>query len=129
MSTGVATQDLVRQHALVVSDKAERVFHYHANTIQMLAEMMGAAGLSHPSQTSADLLMTQDLNGRAIQFFSKETTLAEGILLGTPEFIELLPKLFATHSQKASETWFGRERLARKPQDCMHKFPNAILGA
>jgi hypothetical protein len=110
--TGVATQDPVRQRALVVTDKAERVYHYQANTIHMLAEMMGAEGLWHPSQISADLLMTRDANGQAAPFSSKETTLAEGVLLRTPELIELLPEPFATHSQKASQTRFGAERLA-----------------
>jgi glutamate synthase domain-containing protein 2 len=110
--TGVATQDPVRQRALVVTDKAERVYHYHANTIHMLAEMMGAAGLSHPSQITADLLMTRDTNGQAVPFSSKETTLAEGVLVGSPELIELLPEPFASHWQVASETRFGAERLA-----------------
>ncbi|MGA0792489.1 MAG: FMN-binding glutamate synthase family protein, partial [Burkholderiaceae bacterium] len=110
--TGVATQDPVRQRALVVTDKAERVYRYHANTIHMLAEMMGAAGLSHPSQITADLLMTRDTHGQAVPFSSKETTLAEGVLMGTPELIELLPEPFASHWQVASETRFGAERLA-----------------
>ncbi|WP_449257394.1 FMN-binding glutamate synthase family protein [Bosea sp. (in: a-proteobacteria)] len=47
--TGVATQDAVRQRALVVPDKAQRVHRFHANTVQALADMLAAAGLSHPS--------------------------------------------------------------------------------
>lgn len=46
--TGVATQDPRRSKALVVEDKADRVFHYHKNTMHALAELTGAAGLSHP---------------------------------------------------------------------------------
>ena len=46
---GVATQDKLRQRALVVPDKAERVRRFHQNTLKALAEMTGAAGLSHPS--------------------------------------------------------------------------------
>lgn len=46
---GVATQDPLRQRALVVPDKAMRVFRFHDNTLKALAEMTGAAGLSHPS--------------------------------------------------------------------------------
>src|SRR3546814_18914494 len=42
---GVATQDPIRQRALVVPDKAERVFNYHRNTLLALAEMIAAAGL------------------------------------------------------------------------------------
>jgi hypothetical protein len=48
--TGVATQDQLRQRALVVPDKAERVRHFHDNTLKALAELLGAAGLSHPSE-------------------------------------------------------------------------------
>ena len=52
--TGVATQDPVRQKALVVTDKAQRVFNFHANTLKNLAELMGAAGLSRADQITAD---------------------------------------------------------------------------
>src|SRR5690606_17767158 len=38
--TGVATQDPLRQRALVVPDKAERVYHFHRNTLQALSEML-----------------------------------------------------------------------------------------
>jgi glutamate synthase domain-containing protein 2 len=47
--TGVTTQDPLRQRALVVPDKAERVFHFHRNTLEALAELIAAAGLTHPS--------------------------------------------------------------------------------
>lgn len=52
--SGVATQDPVRQRALVVSDKAERVFRYHHNTMHALKEMIQAAGLAHPHDITAD---------------------------------------------------------------------------
>jgi glutamate synthase domain-containing protein 2 len=48
--TGVATQDLSRQRALVVEDKAERVYNFHRNTLKALSEMLAAAGLQHPDQ-------------------------------------------------------------------------------
>jgi glutamate synthase domain-containing protein 2 len=48
--TGVATQDPLRQRALVVGDKAERVANFHRNTMHALGELTGAAGLSHPSE-------------------------------------------------------------------------------
>ena len=48
--TGVDTQDPMRQRALVVGDKAERVFNFHRNTLRALSEMIAAAGLEHPSQ-------------------------------------------------------------------------------
>ena len=51
--TGVATQDPVRQKALVVPTKAERVYRFHQSTLQALKELVQAAGLTHPNQISA----------------------------------------------------------------------------
>ena len=34
--------------ALVVPDKAERVFQFHQNTLRALKELLSAAGLTHP---------------------------------------------------------------------------------
>ena len=47
--TGVATQDPKRQAALVVPDKAERVYHFHRNTLHALKELLQAAGLRNPA--------------------------------------------------------------------------------
>jgi glutamate synthase domain-containing protein 2 len=51
--TGVATQDRNRQRALVVGDKAERVYNFHERTLHALKELVEAAGLTHPSEISA----------------------------------------------------------------------------
>jgi glutamate synthase domain-containing protein 2 len=51
--TGVATQDPLRQRALVVLDKAERVYHFHHNTLRALADLLAAAGLTHPDELAA----------------------------------------------------------------------------
>src|SRR5690242_19402181 len=48
--TGVSTQNPWRQRALVVDDKATRVQQFHQNTLAALAEMVAAAGLSHPNE-------------------------------------------------------------------------------
>lgn len=47
--TGVATQDPLRQRALVVLDKAPRVANFHRNTLKALAELLSAAGILHPA--------------------------------------------------------------------------------
>jgi glutamate synthase domain-containing protein 2 len=47
--TGVTTQDPKRMRALHVPDKAERVYNFHENTLKALKELLGAAGISHPS--------------------------------------------------------------------------------
>lgn len=51
--TGVTTQDPVRQQALVVPDKAERVWRYHQSTLKALKELLEAAGLKHTDDVSA----------------------------------------------------------------------------
>ena len=68
--TGVATQDPLRQRALVVPDKAERVFNFHRNTLKALAEMLAAAGLEHPSQLEPRHLVRR-VSDREIRLFSQ----------------------------------------------------------
>src|SRR5262245_45233196 len=46
--SGVATQNPLRQRALVVADTAERVRRFHDNTLAALSELIGAAGLVRP---------------------------------------------------------------------------------
>jgi glutamate synthase domain-containing protein 2 len=47
---GVATQDSRLYRGLVIPDKAQRVYHYHKNTIKALAQVVAATGLDHPNQ-------------------------------------------------------------------------------
>ena len=58
--TGVATQDALRQRALVPEDKAARVHSFHRNTLRALAEMLAAAGLRHPGELRPHHLMWRD---------------------------------------------------------------------
>ena len=51
--TGVTTQDPHRQKALVVASKADRVYHFHENTLLALKEPVQAAGLAHPRDITA----------------------------------------------------------------------------
>jgi len=51
--TGVTTQDALRQRALDVPNKAQRVYNFHAQTMAALGELVGAAGLRHPSEVRA----------------------------------------------------------------------------
>lgn len=48
--TGVTTSDPIRQRGLVVADKALRVHNFHRETLEALALVLGAAGLSHPGE-------------------------------------------------------------------------------
>jgi len=65
--TGVATQDRLRQRALVVADKAPRVANFHKNTLRALAELLGAAGLSHPSELMPWHLQIRHQSGRILR--------------------------------------------------------------
>jgi glutamate synthase domain-containing protein 2 len=47
--TGIATQNAARNDGLVVTDKAQRVANYHAETVTNLVELVAAAGLDHLS--------------------------------------------------------------------------------
>ena len=68
--TGVATQDPLRQRALVVPDKAARVHSFHRNTLKALAEMLAAAGLTHPSQLQAQHLVRR-MSATEVKLFSQ----------------------------------------------------------
>jgi glutamate synthase domain-containing protein 2 len=48
--TGVATQDAGLARGLVPGDKAVRVANFQHRTVESVLEILGAAGLSHPSQ-------------------------------------------------------------------------------
>jgi glutamate synthase domain-containing protein 2 len=51
--TGVTTQDPQRQKGLDVPTKADRVYHFHQNTLLALKELVQAAGLGDPAEISA----------------------------------------------------------------------------
>lgn len=68
--TGVATQDPKRQEALVVPDKAERVYHFHLNTLHALKELLQAAGLMAPGELRLHHLMRRVSNFQVESFSS-----------------------------------------------------------
>jgi glutamate synthase domain-containing protein 2 len=83
--TGVATQDKLRQRSLVVPDKADRVAAFHRHTLGALAEMLAAAGLSHPSELGPQHL-AQRVSSSEIRLLSQlHVFLKPGELLDPPE--------------------------------------------
>lgn len=83
--TGVATQDPDRQKALVVPDKAERVARFHRSTLHALSEMMGAAGIRHPSEIKPHHLARR-VSRTEIRLFSQlHVFLKEGALLDSTD--------------------------------------------
>ena len=93
--TGVATQDPVRQRAIVVTDKAERVYYFHANTLHALADLVGAAGLQKPGDITPQHLMGRNADGQARTLASSIDTLASDQLLREPSEPHTLPSPFA----------------------------------
>ncbi len=80
--TGIATQDPLRQRALVVPSKAERVRNFHHNTLAALAEMVAAAGLERPSQLEPRHLLRRMSETEIRQFAQLHAFLKPGELLG-----------------------------------------------
>lgn len=48
--SGVATQDPWRNRSLDPTDKAERVYQFHRNTVAALGSLLASAGLDHPQE-------------------------------------------------------------------------------
>ncbi|MBS0213944.1 MAG: FMN-binding glutamate synthase family protein [Proteobacteria bacterium] len=79
--TGVATQDPRRQQALHVPTKAERVFHFHENTLKALKELLEAAGLSHPQELGPEHVIMRVSPTQVHSFASMYHYLEPGVLL------------------------------------------------
>jgi len=58
--TGVATQDKMLMKGLVVSDKFERVFHFHRNTLHAANELLAAAGKNSYAEVDFNIFMRGD---------------------------------------------------------------------
>jgi glutamate synthase domain-containing protein 2 len=88
--TGVATQDRLRQRALVVTDKSARVASFHRETVKALGELVAAAGLNHPRELRRHHFMRRTTQG-TVTFAELYRRLEPGELLaGTddPRFRE-----------------------------------------
>jgi len=84
--TGVTTQDPLRQQALVVPDKAERVWRFHQNTLRALQELVQAAGLQHPREITAHHLVRRVSDNEVRLLANLLPTTAPGALLdGDPD--------------------------------------------
>ena len=84
--TGVATQDPKRVRALVVTDKSERVFQYHRNTLSALKDLLSAAGLSHPRELGPEHVIRRVSSTEVRSLAALHSWLKPGELLtSTPE--------------------------------------------
>lgn len=95
--TGIATQDPMRQRALVVPDKAERVANFHQNTLKALAELIAAAGLNHPTELKPHHLVRR-VSANQVKLASALLPYLEpGQLLSEFNPETELPEVFATY--------------------------------
>lgn len=95
--TGIATQDPMRQRALVVLDKAERVANFHQNTLKALAELIAAAGLNHPAELKPHHLVRR-VSANQVKLASALLPYLEpGQLLSEFNPETELPEVFATY--------------------------------
>ena len=87
--SGVATQDPSRQRALVVTDKAQRVYNFHRNTVEALAELVAAAGLEHPGRLRAQHVMRRISHTEISSLADLYPTMPHGALLSGEPPIEV----------------------------------------
>ncbi len=96
--TGVTSQDPLRQRAIVVPDKAERVANFHHNTLHALAELVAAAGLAHPSDLRPHHFQRRSSSDQVISFAKQYEQLTRGQLLDDPQSAPLFREAWALSS-------------------------------
>jgi glutamate synthase domain-containing protein 2 len=103
--TGVTTQDPLRQRALVVGDKAERVYNFHQQTLHALKELVQAAGVTHPGDITAHHIVRRGSD-------QKVQSLAQALLTQMPDRallesdLQALPIIFQQTWPQASAESF-----------------------
>ena len=90
----MATRDRIRHRAVVVTDTAERVDYFHANTLHALPDLLGAAGLQKPGDITPQHLMVRNAQGQARTLASSLDTLAPGELMREAAVPQTLPSPF-----------------------------------
>ena len=104
--TGVTTQDPLRQQSLVVLDKAERVYHFHQQTLHALQELVQAAGLQHPHDITAHHIVRRSSDHKVSSLAQLiQIQLPEGALL-KPD-LDGLPLIYRQHWPVAGAESFG----------------------
>ena len=102
--TGVTTQDPLRQRALDVPTKAQRVLNYHQQTLHALQELVQAAGLNHPSEISASHIVRRNAEHGVKLLANLLPFVAPGALLAG----EMPHQVFRTYWPMARADSFAR---------------------
>ncbi len=79
--SGVATQNPSRGSKLDVTDKSERVYNFHKNTLDALANLLGAAGLKHPSELGPEHIIRRVSKNEVHPYMDLFRFLEPGILI------------------------------------------------
>ena len=79
--TGVATQDPMRQRAIVVGDKATRVANFQRETVKSLAELLAAAGLKSPKDLKPHHILRRGGAGKVMSLANQFISVHDGDLL------------------------------------------------
>ncbi len=97
---GVATQDPKRVRALVVDDKATRVYRFQQNTVTAFNEILASLGLERPEELHPGLMMRR-INPTTVQSYQQLYHYLEpGELIADP------PELWAADWQRAKADQF-----------------------
>ena len=107
--TGVTTQDASRQKALVVTDKSERVYNFHNETLKTLKALVEAAGLHHPHEIDASHIVRRISKNevRLLSFLLPE--MPAGLLLKAEAIAPSLnlPRVFELYWNKSQASSFS----------------------
>ncbi len=101
--TGVTTQDALRQRALVVPSKADRVHEFHKSTLHALSELVAAAGLTHPGQLKPEHIIRRISSTEVTSLATLYKFLKPGELLSDSSS----HKVFAYYWQRARAESFA----------------------
>jgi len=107
--TGVTTQDPARQKALVVPDKAERVYNFHNESLKTLKALVEAAGLHHPNEINSSHIIRR-INKNEVRLLSYLLPEMPAGLLLKGEHIDPslnLPRVFELYWNKAQAKSFA----------------------
>lgn len=99
--TGVATQNKRLQRGLVVDEKKYRAANYHHNTIKSFLEIVGAMGLSNPTELKPHYLMRRVSTDCVKSFNEIYDYLEPGQL-----FTDHIPESYKLHWEKGSAERF-----------------------
>jgi len=83
--TGVATQDPLRQRALVPDVQGPRAARFHEKTLESLADIVAAAGFEHPKDLQPYHILHRVGTEKALPMDHIHTFLPANILLDSPE--------------------------------------------